>query len=311
MGVFQTFWVWLNAQLALYIGENTARAAAALEPAIVTAGVLYVMAWGFLQLTGRIEEPMTAGLKRIAVLALVLGVSLRLWLYNEIIVSTFYEAPAQLAAAIVGAAEPVASIDAIWEQGGAVAAVLWEREALFWGDLGAALAGLVVWLLVGLLCVYTMFLIALSSVALAVLLALGPFFFAMLLFERTRRFFDAWLAQLANYGLITILTVLVAALMLRIVQSYAEQTAALGAEILTMDAVNMVLVCALIFLLMRQIMPIAAALAGGVALSTLGGFSQLASWALRQGVGLGDRLRRSAAAAQDEDGMQVPMKVLR
>jgi len=60
-----------------------------------------------------------------------------------------------------------------------------------------------------------MFLIALSSIALAVLLALGPLFFAMLFFDATRRFFGAWIAQLANYGLITVLTVMVAALLLR------------------------------------------------------------------------------------------------
>jgi len=80
MGFFQSFWSWLNSQLAGYIGDNTARVAAVLEPAVVTLGTLYVMAWGYLQLTGRIEEPIVSGLKRILSLALVLGVALRLWL---------------------------------------------------------------------------------------------------------------------------------------------------------------------------------------------------------------------------------------
>jgi len=283
MGVFQTFWVWLNAQLAGYIGEYTARAAAALEPAVVTAAVLYVMIWGFLHLTGRIEEPLLTGLKRIGLLAIVLGVALRLWLYNTVIVSTFYEAPAELAAAIVGSPEPVRAIDAIWDRGGLVAGALWDKGGVFAGDSGYYIAGMIVWLLVGLLCVYTMFLIALSSVALAVLLALGPLFIPMLLFERTRRFFDAWLAQLANYGLITILTVLVAALMLRIVESYAQQTAQLGAAIMTMDALNMVLVAGLVFLLMRQIMPVASALASGMALSSMHTVSSAARWGANRG----------------------------
>ena len=127
----------------------------------------------------------------------------------------------------------------------------------------------------GLLCVYTMFLIALSSVALAVLLALGPLFLALLLFDSTRRFFEAWLAQLANYALITILTVLVAALLLQIVESYADQTAARGAAIATVDAINMVLIAVLVFLLMRQVMPIAAGLAGGIALTS---FATVSRW---------------------------------
>jgi type IV secretion system protein VirB6 len=83
----------------------------------------------------------------------------------------------------------------------------------------------------GLLCVYAMFLIALSSIALAVLLALGPLFIAMLLFDATKRLFAAWIAQLVNYALITVLTVMVGALLLQIVQSYATQTAALGSAL--------------------------------------------------------------------------------
>jgi type IV secretion system protein VirB6 len=106
MGFFATFWSWLNGQLAAYIGSNTARLAAALEPAIVTTAVIYVMAWGYLQLTGQIEEPVVAGLKRILLLIVVLGVSLHLWLYNAVIVDTFYSAPAQLAAAVIGSKGP-------------------------------------------------------------------------------------------------------------------------------------------------------------------------------------------------------------
>lgn len=286
MGFFATFWSWLNGQLATYIGDNTARVAVALEPAVVTLATVYVMVWGYLQLTGRIEEPLVTGLRRLLTLALVIGGALHLWLYNSLIVDTFYRAPAQLAAAIVGTAQPVTTLDVIWSRGGAVADFLWNNGGVLSGDFGYYVAGAVVWVLVGLLCVYTMFLIALSSVALAVLLALGPLFLALLLFESSRRFFEAWVAQLANYALITILTVLAAALLLQIVQAYAEQTAARGNALVTVDALDMVLVAVLVFLLLRQVMPIAAALAGGIALSTFGAASRLVSWGMRQGTGI-------------------------
>lgn len=286
MGFFATFWAWLNGQLAAYIGTNTALVAQALEPAIVTLAIVYVMVWGYLQLMGRVDEPFLTGFRRLVTLAVVMGCALRLWLYNSLLVDTFYRAPAQLAAAIVGAQDPVATIDTIWERGGAVADYLWNNGGLFNGDLGYYVAGAVVWTLMGLLCVYTMFLIALSGIALAVLLALGPLFMGLLLFDATRRYFEAWLAQLANYALVTILTVLVAALLLQIVQSYAVQTAARGAAITTVDALNMVLVAVLVFLLLRQIMPVASALAGGVALSTFGTVSRFVNWGLRRGVGV-------------------------
>ena len=283
MGFFATFWRWLNGQLATYIGTTRRVSRRCLEPAVVTLATLYVMAWGYLHLTGQIEEPFVAGLKRIIMLAVILGVGLHLWLYNTLIVDTFYNAPAQLAAAVIGAGDPVGTIDAIWESGGTVAGNLWAKgpELAFGGGIGFLLAGAVVWCLMGMLCVYAMFLIALSNIALAVLLALGPLFIAMLFFDATKRFFSAWIAQLANYALITILTVMVAALLLQVVQSYAAQTAARGAAILTVDALNMVLIAVLVFLILRQVMPIAAGLAGGLALSSFGMLSRTVSWGLR------------------------------
>src|SRR5437660_1663345 len=170
MGFFASFWTWLNGQLADYIGTNTARVAEALEPAIVTLATVYLMVWGYLQLTGRIDEPLGAGLKRLVTLAVVLGGALHLWLYNTIIVDTFYRAPTELAAPLLQA-----------------------------------------------------------------------------------------------------------------VESFAAQTAGRGIAITTVDALNMVLIAMLVFLLMRQVMPIAAALAGGVALSSFGTVSRLVNFGLHQG----------------------------
>jgi len=274
VGFFANFWNWLGAQLATYIGNNTAIVAAALEPTIVTLGTIYVMVWGYLQLTGRIEEPFSTGLKRIVTLAVVLGVALRLWLYNTLLVDTFYQAPSQFAAAIVGAGDPVTTIDAIWNQGGAVAGILWKQDFSFWAGIKSYIAAAVVWVLVGFLCVYTMFLIALANIALAVLLAVGPLFIVMLLFERTQRLFDSWLAQLANYAFVTILTIMVAALLLQVMKSFATQTAALGTGIHVMDCLNMLLVAALVLLVMRQVLPIAAGLASGVSLTSFSTLSR-------------------------------------
>ena len=303
MDFFGTFWSWLNGELASYIGENTARVASILEPAVVALGTVYVMIWGYLQLTGRIEEPFAAGVRRIVTLAVIFGVGLHLWLYNSVLVDTFYDAPTEFAAAVVGASDPVQIIDSIWNAGGAVADQLYRDGSGFnVGHLGYMLAGVVVWLLVGLLCIYTMFLLALSSIALSVLLALGPLFIALLLFDTTRRFFEVWLAQLANYALITILTVMVAALLLHLVASYAQQTAALGAGMKIVDALNMLLVTGLVFLFMRQVMPIAAGLAGGVSLSTFGALSRSMRW-------VGSRLTRREREKRAADVVLIAGKL--
>src|SRR5215831_17773183 len=280
MGFFAEFNAWLNAILAGYIGNNLARIAGALEPAIVTLAVIYVMVWGYLELTGQIDEPFIVGVKRIITLAVVLGCALHLWLYNSLIVDTFFNAPSELGAVIVGAYDPVAIVDQIIFEGGDAANLLLEKGGLLDGNFAYYLAGIGVYLIVGLTAIYTIFLLALSRIALSVLLALGPLFLALLLFNTTKRFFEAWLAQLANYAFIAILAVLVAALMLRVVTVAASQAVSEGGAIQIANAVRVCMAAGLTFLVMRQVMPMAAGLASGLALSSFGVVSAALAWGL-------------------------------
>ncbi|MDQ0044316.1 type IV secretion system protein [Variovorax boronicumulans] len=304
---FQQFWIWLNDQLTEYLAAKTATVAGSIEPAVVTLATIYVMLWGFLSLTGRVQEPIWEGVKRILFIAIVLGCGLRLWLYSGVIVDTFFNAPIQLAAKITGASNPVAVIDTIWDKGGTVASNLWNKGGVLNGDFGFYLAGAIVYFIIGGVAVYTLFLLVLSKLALALIIALGPIFICLLFFEATRRFFEAWIAQLTNYALVAVLTSLVASLMLQIVSSYAAQTAARGAAIMTVDALNMVLCASLVLLVMRQIMSIAAGLASGIALSSFGLASGLARWAMggakrtsyEFGRGVLDGLRREPGSRWD------------
>ena len=195
MGFFAEFDAWLTDILTRYIADNTAAIATILEPAIVTLGVFYVIVWGYLQLMGKIEEPFLEGAKRLLMLALVLGLSLQLWLYNEVIVDTFFSAPTALAAGVIAARdpsappfEPVAVVDEIFFDGDDAASLLMEKGEIFGEDIIFYFAALAIYLAVGLTAVYTMFLLVMSRIALAVLLALGPIFIALFFFESTKRF---------------------------------------------------------------------------------------------------------------------------
>ena len=297
--LFTTFWQWLTATLNAYVAQHVAAMANAIEPAAVTLAVVYVMVWGFLQMRGAVQEPVLSGVLRIVRLAVVFGLGLRLWQYNELLIDTFMDAPVALAAWLAGAADPIATVDALWDHGGQVAATLWDKGGVFNGDVGYYLAAAFVYLLMGAVCVYTLFLMALARVALALLLAIGPLFIVMLLFQATQRFFEYWIAQLANYALVSVLAVLTASLMLTVVESYAAQTVAKGAAILTVDALDMLLVAGIVLLILRQVMPIAARLAGGVALAsfgTMGAVLARGAGALRGGSVLGRNLAANGAA---------------
>jgi type IV secretion system protein VirB6 len=279
MGFFGEFNAWLNEVLLAYIGNNTVRVAGVLEPAVVTLGTIYVMVWGYMHLTGQITEPLMTGVKKIAALAIIFGAALQLWLYNTLIVDTFFNAPAALAAAIIGAQDPVATIDEIINFGAQTAELLLRKGSIFDGNFAYYLAGIVVYAIVGLTAIYTIFLFALSRIALSVLLALGPLFISLLLFDTSKRFFEAWLAQLTNYAFISILTVLVAALMMAVVGDAARQAVGTGGEITVAHAARVCMAAGLTFLVMRQVMPMAAGLASGLALSTFGVVSSSLAWA--------------------------------
>jgi type IV secretion system protein VirB6 len=102
MGFFTTFSTWLNGILSTYIGTNTTKIAMLITPAVATLATVYVMVWGYLHLTGKIEEPFAASVKRIILLVVVLGCALNLWLYNDLIVDTFFNSPGELAAGVIG-----------------------------------------------------------------------------------------------------------------------------------------------------------------------------------------------------------------
>jgi type IV secretion system protein VirB6 len=277
MGFFATFSSWLNGILPTYIGDHTARLATVLRPAIVTLATVYVMVWGYLQLTGKIEEPFVAGLKRIVTLAVIVGVALDLWLYNDLITDTFFNAPGALAAAMIGAYDSVGIVDQVIFTGGDAANLLIQKGGVLDG-FSYCIAGFAIYLIVGLTAIYAMFLLTLSKIALSILLALGPLFIALLFFETTKRFFESWIAQMANYAFITILIVMVSALMMGVVTAAAQQAAARGGGIQIADAVRVCMAAGLTFLVMRQVMPMAAGLASGLALSSFGAMSALLTW---------------------------------
>jgi type IV secretion system protein VirB6 len=270
MGFFAEFNSWLTALLDDYIHQYTLKMATLLEPALVTVGTLYVLIWGFLHIAGRIEEPVLEGLKRIAILALVFGVGLDLWLYDTVIVETFYRAPAALAGNLVGANDFVTIVDTILFQGDDVATALLAKAGILHGNFSFYLAALAVYVVIGITALYTMFLLTLSRIALSVLLAIGPLIIPLFLFQSTRRFVEAWFAQLATYAFVAVLAGLIAALMMHLIEQAASQAQAAGGGIQIAQAVRVCIAAGFTFLVMRQVLPMAGGLASGVALSTFG-----------------------------------------
>ena len=301
--MWTSFFVWLTGQVNTFISAQVAAVAALLSPAIVTLATIYVMFWGWLQLTGKIEEPILEGAKRIFTLAAILIFTLRLSANIAPILDVFVNGPQALAAGILGGT-PMGAVDTIWRDGATVAENLL-RAGSIWDTAGMSYiaCGVICYLAIGLTTVYVAFLMALALVALAILLALGPLFIAMVFFDTTKRFFEAWIAQLANYALVIILVATVANLMLHALVVPMNAALAEGGGVTVASGFRMVVLAVFVFLIMRQILPMAAGLASGIALASGNLVSRGLAWGLggtrNFGRGMWDSATKAGTARYD------------
>jgi type IV secretion system protein VirB6 len=282
------FFIWLNSQVNTFISVQVANVEGLLEPAVVTMATMYVMFWGWLHLTGNIQEPLIDGAKRIFTLAAILMFSIKIAANIGPILDIFVNSPQRLAAGILGAT-PMGSVDTIWTDGSSVGDALLAAGSIFeMSGISLIAAGVITYVVIGLTTVYVAFLLALSSVALAVLLALAPIFITFLLFDSTKRFFEAWIAQLANYSLVVILVSTVANLMLHAVMTPLQVAVSAGPAVTAAAALRMAVFSVFVLLILRQILPMSSGLASGVALAT----GNVVSGLVRRGLGTSGRVGR-------------------
>lgn len=119
---------------------------------------------------------------------------------------------------------------------------------------------------------YALMLIALSKIAVAILLAVGPIFILMFIFTQTKSLFEGWLRTLLNYSIIPIFVYGLLALLLTLIEpplAAMESNISLSAQIMTYIA-PFLLVSVVSLLLLSQIMNLASSITGGISLSTMG-----------------------------------------
>ncbi len=139
------------------------------------------------------------------------------------------------------------------------------------GDFGMYLVAVIVWLVTAILTAYAAFLIIMSKVAMALLLAVGPIFIVMSLFQATQRFFESWLAMVINFGLLLILSVAAVQIVMNLFSQLINGVHS-TVGISTGDMIAIVIMVIINGLILRQIPSMASALGGGVALATQGTF---------------------------------------
>jgi type IV secretion system protein VirB6 len=278
---YQNLFTKLSDGLNTYWNGVASDMVTAITPVATTLVTIYVMLWGWSMMRGVIQEPITDGVGRIVRMAVIVGIALNVGYYNSFLADMLWNSPDALAGYVAsGYSDETTNmqfLDSLMSNFYDMGEAYNDRANADSGltgipDLSLWFTGLAIWLSGVLVTGYAAFLFALSKMALAIVLGVGPIFILLTIFEPTKRFFDAWIGQALNYVFLVMLTAGAVKLVMTIIQTYLTAPGVVAA--LADPSINQALP-AIIFsiigmLVMTQLPSIASALGGGVAIGTLG-----------------------------------------
>ena len=175
---------------------------------VTGAAVLFVTITGYLLLSGRISMTYTELLNRIWKFGLVLTFLLFAGPMETFVYGLLKEGPEAignwlLAAQGLDINNANSLIDDIWSKGIDASETVWDTGG--WRNVGPYFLAAIIAFVTLSLTIVTSLIAVLTKIAVAVLLALGPFFILSLFFESTKAFFDGWIKQVLTFALLPVL----------------------------------------------------------------------------------------------------------
>jgi type IV secretion system protein VirB6 len=257
---------------AFLIGGYT-RVRDAFETPLRLCLTLFVAVYGVLMLTGRSQLSFRDAFGKLGVALFVYVLATNADFYTNYIERLFVQSPNAIADVVVGGGGgggQNGAMDRFYTTGMNAGDKLWNRGNLY--TLSPLFGAVVVYAITLGVAAYAAFLLALAKIALAVLLILTPVFALFYLFGPTRKLFDGWLGQAIHYAIVPILVYGVLALILAIAQAQVQQIDANSETATFPQVLGLALAGIVAILLLIQIPYVAAGIAGGVALTTMGTF---------------------------------------
>lgn len=277
---FEDMFSRLTTALNAYVNETAVNVITAITPVVTTLITIYVVLWGWSMIRGVIQEPVLDGLGRIVRLALITGIALNIGHYNTYLSNFLWESPEALASMVLGPSSTSTSsvqfldglLSKLYDYGMAFYQAAQANSTLGIPDLGKVAAANIIWLIGVAVTGYAAFLFILAKMALAVLLAVGPIFIIFMMFEPTKKMFDAWMGQVLNFVFSVMLAAAVLGLILKIVEAFLVSPDAIAnmADTEIAGAIPVLAYGVIAILVLIQVSSIASALGGGVAVGTLG-----------------------------------------
>lgn len=280
--------------VAHYVTDTLSGVMSAVSPVAHQCFVLYVIMWGFAMYRGLIQEPILDGTFRLMRVGIILYFATNLGAYSGQISDNLIALPDYLANLMGGSgmvSSSKSALDKILSDSISLGAAYWEMGSIF-SNPGPYFYSLMIWISTIICVCYAAFLLILSKVMLALLMAIGPIFILLLMFESTKRFFDAWIGQAINYALVSAFSVGIIKLMFGMYLNAADSAVAptIGGDIGIQNFLSMLLMSGICFLTLMQVNGLASSLGGGVAVSTLGA----TNWVMNKGRSMAGMARPSS-----------------
>ncbi len=199
-----------------FVLDGAAAVASALMPTAHILLTLYVVFWGLAMMTGKINEPVMDGAVRVVKTALIVAFATSSAIYASNVVAFLYAWPSALVGITNGAeiSNTTQIIDHTLSQSSDLADMAW--STVTWKNLSPIPIGWAIYIMGVLIAGIAGFVIITSKIGLAVLLALGPIFILLLLFEATRDFFGKWLSAVLTSGFTIVLISMVSQVVMNI-----------------------------------------------------------------------------------------------
>ena len=273
---FSSFFNQINASLQTYIDSTVSNVMSATQPVATTLVAIYVGFWGWSMMRGLIQEPVMDGTARILRVCIITTLAINTGNYHSYISDWLWQSPDALGKLVLsgsgGGSNTINVLDDLMAKYFTAANTLFVQGATNGVlNVGAAISDFVLGVAIALAGIlftaYTAYLLLFSKIALAVLLAIGPIFILLTIFDATRKFFDAWIGQVINFVFLTMITMAISSLVISILSNAIVISDATTAT--TLNIVSEIAVSVLSFLVLLQVPSIAAVLGGGVAISTL------------------------------------------
>lgn len=261
----------IDSVTATFVTDISQKAIVAITPVVTVGLTLSFIGYGLLVMRGAVEMPVTEFIGRSLRIAVVIAIAAAGGLYQTEIAGLINTVTDDLARALVS--DPAASgnagrvIDLAAGSGFTKAGEAWDKGSFFSSDGWAFyfLAG-VIFVTTGLLCAIGGAFIILAKIALAILAGLGPIFIVAMLFQPTLRFFELWLAQVVNYGLLIVLFAIAFGLIMSIYGDYIDNIRFDGTQNIWWVCGGALILSVASAVIVLQIPQIAGGLAGGVGL---------------------------------------------